>query len=226
MAIQIFQFKDLESTQDKIFELFDQNHSSPFIVVAENQIKGRGRMKREWISEKNKSLTMSMGVQIPSHRLEALSLVIGLAVSDAIANSSLKIKWPNDLMLSDQKVGGILIESRSHGDRAMVSIGIGLNLDDLQTAPYRGIGLRIEVDSLGQKIETRLKLFLDHGFSIFQKEYESKLWRMGENAVLTIDGVENKIRILGVTERGLLKTEQKGELYLSDQGEILAPSKI
>jgi biotin-(acetyl-CoA carboxylase) ligase len=107
-----------------------------------------------------------------------------------------------------------------------VCIGIGLNLDDLQTAPYSGIGRRIEVDSLGQKIETRLKLFLDHGFSIFQNEYESKLWRMGENAVLTIDGVENKIRILGVTERGLLKTEQKGELYLSDQGEILAPSKI
>lgn len=222
--MQIFHFEELPSTQDKVFELFQSKTQAPFVVVADRQTKGRGRLGREWISETGRSLTLSYGCILPTKNLEALSLIVGLGVRDRLHDADVKLKWPNDLMIEEKKVGGILVESRSQGDQAQVAIGVGLNLLSLQSAPYFGINQKVAAEEVAGAIESRLNAFINGGFGPFQREYESVLWNKGQTVTLKIDDEKKEVRILGVSDRGWLKTEHNGELFLSDQGEILVGS--
>ena len=145
MALKHFHFESLESTQDKVFELLSKNEEAPIYVTTDLQTKGRGRMQREWKMERGRSMALSLGLRLPPQKMVGLSLVVGLGVVKALGRDDISIKWPNDLMLGEQKVGGILIESHSQGAEAEVAIGIGLNLYDLQMSKYTGIKQNIYI---------------------------------------------------------------------------------
>lgn len=102
-------------------------------VAAEEQTEGRGSRGRVWHSPRG-GLWLSVLVRpsAPSG-LEPMSLRAGLAASSAVASLAagerLRLKWPNDLMLGERKVGGILCEARWQGDAlAWVVVGLGLNV--------------------------------------------------------------------------------------------------
>jgi BirA family biotin operon repressor/biotin-[acetyl-CoA-carboxylase] ligase len=105
---------------------------APVLLAAEEQTAGRGRRGRRWHSAPGAGATFSLGRRIhrPVRELAALSLVAGVAVTRAlralgVCNAALK--WPNDLVLDGAKLGGILVETRSHGARVHAVIGIGIN---------------------------------------------------------------------------------------------------
>lgn len=109
------------------------------ILVAEYQTAGRGRQGRPWLAPPGGSICLSIGWSFPElpPDLAALGLAVGVCVLSAlrthISNASrlpaLTLKWPNDLMLDDRKLGGILIELRAESaGPTYVVIGIGLNL--------------------------------------------------------------------------------------------------
>lgn len=104
------------------------------VLVTDRQTAGRGRRGRCWLSSPQSSLTFSVlwrfdgGVE----RLAGLSLAIGVAVQRALAACGargVRLKWPNDLLLGDAKLGGILVELQSERQSMRAVIGIGLNLD-------------------------------------------------------------------------------------------------
>lgn len=103
-------------------------------IAALEQVAGRGRRGRRWASPRG-GLWLSV-VCRPSARTvpDCLSLRIGLAVADALERTTpslppLQLKWPNDLILHDRKVGGILCEARWDAARlGWVVVGIGLNV--------------------------------------------------------------------------------------------------
>jgi len=103
------------------------------VVLAEVQLHGRGRRGKVWLSPLGGNLALSMGFSAvrPAAELGGLSLVVGLAVIDALEAagvSELALKWPNDILLDGAKLGGILIELVSgHAENSLV-IGIGINL--------------------------------------------------------------------------------------------------
>ena len=107
-------------------------------LITEYQFGGRGRRGRRWLSPIGRNLCFSMGVQFPGplERLEGLSLVVGLAVADALVTAGvpgIQLKWPNDVIVmvdndTYAKLGGILVELQSQGERCTAVIGIGLNL--------------------------------------------------------------------------------------------------
>lgn len=121
-------FASVSSTMDAARELARNGAPHGTIVVAAKQLKGRGRMNRVWVSPKG-GLYASFIVR-PHRAIEEipqLSLVAGLSVAEAIrdiAKLHPAIRWPNDLLLQDQKVCGILVEA-CHG---AVIIGIGINV--------------------------------------------------------------------------------------------------
>jgi BirA family biotin operon repressor/biotin-[acetyl-CoA-carboxylase] ligase len=101
----------------------------PVLVAAEEQTAGRGRRGRRWHSAPGAGITFSLGrrVRRPVRELAALALVAGVAAAralHALGIGAVRLKWPNDLVVGDAKLGGILIETRN-GEHAL--IGIGLN---------------------------------------------------------------------------------------------------
>jgi len=102
------------------------------VVVADHQQAGRGRLDREWVTPPGAALTFSAVFDpvVDAEWWPLLPLVAGYAVARALGGFA-TLKWPNDVLIGDRKVGGILVE-RVNTRPPMVVIGIGINVD--QTA--------------------------------------------------------------------------------------------
>ena len=104
------------------------------VCVAEHQRAGRGRRGRQWLAPFASNLTMSLGWQfnLDITALSSFSLVCGVAIVRALQNvgvGELGLKWPNDVMCQNKKLGGILIEMRGEsGGPCELVIGVGLNI--------------------------------------------------------------------------------------------------
>lgn len=131
---EIVVFEELESTSDYLRNLPD--FKSGAVVLAETQTSGRGRLGRKWADEKGANLLFSVGwkIQTGSVSVPLTPLITALAIRDAVQplTSSMKIKWPNDLLLDGKKSGGILVEARTTGDQMSLVIGIGLNVNQTE----------------------------------------------------------------------------------------------
>jgi len=183
-----FHFDELDSTQDEAFRLLERATPAPFFVTALMQTHGRGRQGRVWHMEKGRSLALTLVVRLPSDRLEGLSLLVGLGILECLQESSLRLKWPNDIMLDDQKIGGVLIESKSSGAWADVAIGIGLNLLPLQNASYSSLKRIVSEQALATTILGETEKFIEKGFSFYSDRYNDVLWKKGEDVDFMVGG--------------------------------------
>jgi BirA family transcriptional regulator, biotin operon repressor / biotin---[acetyl-CoA-carboxylase] ligase len=125
------------------------------VLVAEEQTAGRGRMGRSWVSQPGAALTFSVLLRpdsVPPERRGWLTLLAGVAVAQsvrAVSDLPATLKWPNDVLLHDGKLAGILAEQAADG---AVVIGMGINVattaDALPTGPggLRGTSIAIEAD--------------------------------------------------------------------------------
>lgn len=118
---------------------FGQEPREPLALWADHQTGGRGRRGRRWVASPGSALTFSIALEraVPANARPpvAFPLVTGLLVREALLNrlngegeARLRLKWPNDLLLDDRKLAGVLIESRRQGRIERLVIGIGLNL--------------------------------------------------------------------------------------------------
>jgi len=122
-----------ESTNADVLQVFEVSRRS-CIVLAEMQTGGKGRRGRAWISPFGKNIYCTIGMykSIKGSNLGLLSIVTGIALCKALENcgiSDVRLKWPNDLYYQNQKLGGILIESRMSGiGEYFFAIGFGINV--------------------------------------------------------------------------------------------------
>jgi len=132
----------IESTNTRLLESLPPAAGATAVVLAEHQTGGRGRRGRGWIAPPGGAICLSLNWQyadMPAD-LPALSLVVGLCATGALRElgiADVGLKWPNDLVTRNGKLGGILIEMRAEaGGPVHVVIGIGLNvlLDDAARA--------------------------------------------------------------------------------------------
>lgn len=136
---QLYVHQELGSTNSEAVLLAQAGAPHGTVVVAEYQSAGRGRRSRHWYSPPNTNLYCSVIVRkigpalTLSEWLSWVPLVSGLAVAEAvhaITSVSLSLKWPNDLLFDEHKVGGILCESTHiSAEPPIVVIGIGLNVN-------------------------------------------------------------------------------------------------
>jgi len=218
--LKIFKFKICESTQSEAFKLFQNNEQAPFAVVADEQTSGKGRLDREWLMQKDSSLALSLGWRTKRRDLSGLSLVIGLGIHQYLQDSRLRLKWPNDLMLQDKKVGGILIETRFVENEVFLVIGIGLNLFSFRE--FEGIGRGVDPESLLEFLVSQIKVFEESGFSSFQSDFEDFLWKKNEKVFFrNVSSQDIWGTIRGVNSSGALILEEGGRLNLEMSGEIV-----
>jgi BirA family biotin operon repressor/biotin-[acetyl-CoA-carboxylase] ligase len=123
-------YKSTASTNDIAAEYGRNKANNGLVVLAEEQRGGRGRGGNKWISSYGQSVLCSILLTECKLGAELLPLVIAVATGEAIgkcAKAEAKIKWPNDIILNNKKVAGILVESKKHGKYTANVIGIGIN---------------------------------------------------------------------------------------------------
>src|SRR5579859_2296661 len=140
----VYLFQRIGSTNDEARRLAQAQAPEGLMVVAEEQSAGRGRAGRRWITPAGSALAFSLVLrpEAPTAQAARLSMLAGLAVCEGIEQAAgvpASLKWPNDILLAGQKVGGILVEAVSTSDGSerleFAVVGIGINV---ATAPGAG----------------------------------------------------------------------------------------
>jgi len=155
-SLEIIHVPNASSTMEVARERF--NAQTYGLIVADSQTGGRGTRGRDWLSPPgNLYLTVSLPlIGLPANRLKHFALEAGLnlllaieSILPSIHHGRLQIKWPNDLLLNDKKIAGLLIEI--HGNRVLVGAGINIDSPPLlydggrEAAGLRDLGIHIDL---------------------------------------------------------------------------------
>ncbi|HEV3387241.1 MAG TPA: biotin--[acetyl-CoA-carboxylase] ligase [Gemmata sp.] len=212
---QVLVFDQLLSTNTTAAEFAAHSESDGLVVVAKYQTSGRGQYGRVWQSRAGSSLLMSVVLNPPNElrRPSVLTAFAAVSVAEAIftlTGVQARIKWPNDLLLRDRKVCGILIEQ--HGSSAIVGIGLNLNqsTEDFSAAALPDAtslamesGLQFELRTAAGLVLQRLDREYIRLLSIERDAVEANWkWRIGligrEVAIELMDGSMIAGRLMGM----------------------------
>ena len=133
MIFNILHFDTLASTNTEAAEQARRGAAEGLCIVANQQTAGRGRHGREWLSEKGSGVYMSIVLRpaLAVQHLTLIQLMAAVAVYDVLLKGYLiepDIKWPNDVLVNDKKICGILSEAVETTDGLRVILGMGINL--------------------------------------------------------------------------------------------------
>lgn len=134
VAKEVLYFDTIDSTNTKAQELAEKGYPSGTLVVADKQESGKGRRGRSWVSPSGTGIFMTLMIKpdINPNNASMLTLVAALAVAKAITSvtgEEAMIKWPNDIVVNDKKVCGILTEMNAQFDYINhIVVGIGINV--------------------------------------------------------------------------------------------------
>ncbi|TDF86033.1 bifunctional biotin--[acetyl-CoA-carboxylase] ligase/biotin operon repressor BirA [Pseudomonas sp. H9] len=231
-------FDCIDSTNAQALRAIAEGQVAPFLVLAERQTAGRGRRGRQWASPFAENLYYSLVLRIDGgmRQLEGLSLVVGLAVLRALQSfgvAEVGLKWPNDILVNNQKIAGILLELVGDpADVCHVVLGIGINVnmqatsevDQQWTSMGRETGVVIDRNQLVARLNKSLQGYLGQhrqaGFGGLQHEWEqAHVWQ--GRPVSLIAGV-NKIDgvVLGIDAQGALRLAVDGVEKSFSGGEL------
>ena len=132
MKLKKFNFKIVNSTNDLAIQIIKNTNNKSGIVIAEKQKKGRGQYGKKWTSFKG-NLFVSVFFQLNQVQLSLkdLTKVNCFLVKKLLSNfykGKITIKNPNDLLINNMKISGILQETLSKSDKTFIVVGIGINL--------------------------------------------------------------------------------------------------
>lgn len=128
-------FKEVDSTQSVIKKLAQQNAPEGIVAIADLQNSGRGRRGRTWNNANGKNLLFSVLLRprLRPGEVQLLNLAAGLAVREVLSeyyHLNAELKWPNDILINNKKICGILSEAAGEPDKIYYAItGIGLNVN-------------------------------------------------------------------------------------------------
>ena len=228
----------IDSTNAQALRSIEEGSVAPFLVLAERQTVGRGRRGRKWVSPFAENIYYSLVLRMDGglRQLEGLSLVVGLAVMHTLREYGIPgagLKWPNDVLVGQKKVAGILLELV--GDPAdvchvVLGIGINVNMQSAEEIDQEWTSVRLEsgkvidrnqlVARLNEVLVSYLERHRLNGFSAIQGEWEQgHLWQ--GRAVSLVAGV-NKVDgvVLGIDRQGALRLSVEGEEKTYSGGEL------
>ena len=230
---------ECHSTNDEASRLIESNNNAldGTVVITNNQLSGRGQRGNTWLTEHGKNLTFSILIK-PSFLLAKeqyyLNKVFSLGLFDYLTKNleaEVKIKWPNDMMVSGKKICGMLIENHLQGQQIRHSIvGIGLNVNQqnfsVSTATSMGLqsGEEFLLDQalpeLLECLEMRYLQLRSGKLDELDREYEKSLYWIGERHLFKKSDEIFEGVISGVDESGKLKVNIDGTTEYFDLKQI------
>lgn len=224
------------STNDVAQQMILSGAAHGSVVVAESQAIGRGRLDREWVSPAGVGIYVTLVIRsphVPLHKAPLLTLLAAVAAVEAIHEMlpalDVSIKWPNDILVNQCKVAGILAEMIQHDQTHGFLIGLGINVNTPKARlPKRPLfpasSLMLEA---GQRVDRDALLAhwlerAEHWFTSFENQQDAQLldaWNQAAYAVGRRVVVNQQNQRLSGT---ILGVEPDGSLLLSgDTGEQL-----
>ncbi len=177
LARKIYSFQTVQSTNAIASQLAMTKTAEGTLVIAEQQTRGRGRLGREWYSPKNVGLYCSIILYPKIHPTLApgLSIMTAVALAETIAaydDMEIKIKWPNDILISGLKVAGILTELSAEIDRVeYVIVGVGVNINQQRSDFPADLKTSATSVRIGAKEKVSRVQFLQRFLKNLEKEY-------------------------------------------------------
>lgn len=251
----IVTLEETSSTNAEALRLAASGETGPLWVIARRQTAGRGRDGRNWTSlEGNLHASLLVTVWGQAKELPQLSLVAGVALAEAVsalsppksnaqserkAHELPRLKWPNDLLFSNRKCAGILVETtaRPHGAFACV-LGFGANVASAPDIPGR------EVTSLaGQHIDATPQALLagidltmrnamatlsgPNGFARIRQRWLANAVPVGTSVTVTAGNCVRNGLFAGLDDDGaLLLQDETGSLTRITHGDVSASGRV
>ena len=238
----LIMFDEIDSTNLEARRLIESGINDDFVIVASKQNNGKGRTGSNWVSEEgNLYLSIILRPYGKTHTFPQLSFITSLALYDTISALSrennkssldMKLKWPNDVLVNNHKISGILLEFISHQEREYLVIGVGINVNNNPNLLDRETISLSEIFSKDLDINYVLGIFM----SIFHKYYRrwqmdqfgrlKKLWmnrayKIGE--VVTIVNHNNRISgtFVDINNQGAIRLRlASGQIFTMYEGSL------
>lgn len=226
-------FENVASTNAVALKLSKEGAAEGTMVLADRQTAGRGRLQRVWQSPAGCNLYFSVILRpkIALAKAPQLTFLAGVAVADTLASfcpEGVEIKWPNDVLINQRKVCGILSELNAEQGKIAAVLGIGVNVNMKKedfASEYRqsATSLREETGRMHPREEVlcsfcthfqrRYELFLNEGFEPLRQAWLFRTKMVGKNVRVRF-GKEIKAGVVsGLDEDGaLLLADAKGAL--------------
>lgn len=240
----VYHFAEVTSTQDVAKDMTGtRQEGGCFVVLADHQTNGRGRMARKWESlGRNLQATLAVPIDFPMAVAPNFSFAVAVALSDTIAffcdqaqigRPKIEHKWPNDIWVNDRKIAGILIEI----DNGHLLIGTGVNLAH---APEGAICLSEFCDpvapdvflaSLAVHLDSCRRQLIEDGFAPIREKWLERARGIGQKIKVTLflsevyygifDGLDQNgaLRVRVQNERGIpeIKTIMAGDVFFGHE---------
>jgi len=224
-------YETVKSTNSLLFELADNNLEDGSVLIADTQTGGKGRLGRSWFSPKGVNLYFSVLLrpEVSPQNSAVFTFLASLALAETLdeLNISCRIKWPNDILIGNKKVAGVLTEMKNDGNSLnFIVIGIGLNInlskelidDNLKVISDSVTSLSIESGRNLNREEIAAKViinldkyylkFINEGINSIVAAWVTRWGMLNENVSVKVD----KEIINGIAR----KVDTYGYLYIED----------
>jgi len=233
----LHRFETVGSTMDEARALTASGPEGPQVVWAEEQNAGRGRRGRHWVSPPgNLYVTVALPLEVDVGRAAEASLVVALAISDAILQccpdlgSKVRLKWPNDVLIDNAKTVGLLLELT--GDRRWLLIGSGVNIETAPDGmPYPvarladyapGVAPVSVLEAYLAALETWRRRWRAEGFDPVRRAWLSRAAGLNEDIVVSLPTGTKRGRFEGLDDSGaLLLSVDGGAMLRIDAGDVV-----
>lgn len=241
----LLSFDSLDSTNEEAKRLAKGGGCHGAVIWAKKQEEGRGRMGRHWVSsEGNLFVSVLLQPEKPQSELAELSFVAAVAVIEALGplladSKSLRCKWPNDIILGDKKLGGILLESfqtdpGGQGEsksKPWIVVGVGVNVDSypprtefpatcLKEAGVELVSAKIILSRFIHHFIDRYNEWNGKGFSPIRKTWMHYAWGLEKRLCARLPDGEIEGICKGIDSKGtlllMLDNGKKEQIHAAD----------
>lgn len=234
---KIIQLNDVDSTNNFTANLLKQgNLDNGTVIMADNQYAGRGQRGSTWYSDSGMNLICSIFVRYDNLSVEKQFYITQWVSISLIAlmnryGLNAKIKWPNDILINNRKVTGVLIENQINSSGIQSSIiGVGMNVNQKHFTGYNATSLTIETNvfytvkdvllAFIEELNESMHLIENQKFDELNTMYHEQLWMKDVQSSFSIKDIKYSGVIIGVTPTGQLKVRIENEEKEFDLKEI------
>ena len=242
---KLIELESCASTNDearKLATLGEQNYPDGTLIWAKEQTAGRGRRGRAWDSPQgNLYLSLILRPGVPLRKASQLSFVAALALFDALANISepghqIKLKWPNDVLLEDKKVAGILLESQADNREApaWVILGIGVNVTHFPqdtvfpstslSAENWSVSVEATLQAFARSFQRWANSWAEDGFEKIRLSWLQRALGLGQKIEVNLETVTLEGVFKDIDKHGALVLDRHGTEQRITAGEVYFPN--
>jgi BirA family transcriptional regulator, biotin operon repressor / biotin---[acetyl-CoA-carboxylase] ligase len=234
----IHHFTAIDSTNEQLKKMVEAHEFT--CVVADRQTAGKGRHGRSWHSAEGDGLYLSVLLcpQAPPAKIPSLSLMAGIAVAEVLiarAVPFVDIKWPNDVLVNERKVCGILVEgTSSNADHHRIILGIGVNLNHRSfpeklsrtaTSLMIETGNPVDVDGFCEQLLERTAHWYEKwktSDDVINRFHELSSYAKGKMVIVTLDDDQIRGETAGLAVTGALRIATRdGEVKQIMAGDVM-----